>query len=208
MRKLRFFAAFALILLSHAGQAQDADDSPASASMDGVWIEAIERYPSIRKNEFSIGLGLYPLDPYYNAISFTGAYNHAFNRSFLWEVVSFNYLFTVDKSLRQELAEQNVQPSEIARPNFILSTNLMFMNAFGKFSYSDDRVRFFRAGPVIGAGLFRDSTGSYPTANVGLRLDLHVSETFSWKLDLRNHVAVTNGFALYPVVGVSGGLSF
>jgi outer membrane beta-barrel protein len=212
MRILPLFAVFALIFGapgSAFGQAEPPDDAPAASSMDGVWIEAVETYPALRKNSIDFGLGVYPFDPYYNAFAFTAGYTHSFSRSFAWEALSLSYLYTIDSSLREQLADEFEQnPDLIKRPKLTLSSHLIFMRIFGKFTSTDDRVRYFRAGPMLGGGIFQNSQESFPTANVGLRLEMHVSEGFAWKIDVRDHVAVTRGFGNYVFFTIAGGLNF
>src|SRR5262249_1899190 len=134
MSKLLYFALLGAILglcgiaAPKISQAAIDEKDSGPASMDGVWLEAVENYPAVRKNSLDFGIGIYPYDPYYNAFAFSVSYSHAFSRSLSWEALGFTYLYTVQKGLREELADNfGVNPTTIERPNFILSSNLFFM---------------------------------------------------------------------------------
>ncbi|MFW1123224.1 hypothetical protein ACEV8Z_24645, partial [Vibrio parahaemolyticus] len=88
--------------------------------LDGVSIEALETYKNPKSNQFEFGLGVWPLNPYFNGFSVDFAYNWISNRTWAFALRG-SYMQTVDKGLTTELADSyNVDPKNtIERPTAI-----------------------------------------------------------------------------------------
>ncbi len=173
-----------LLALPHS---QAAQSSFKEQPLDGVTIEALETYPNPRTSSVDFGLGIWPLSPYYNSFSVDVAYNHLFNKSYTWEVLRGSYLYSIDKGLTSELADNyKVQPKSIERLNFMISTNLKCVLAYGKFIFFKEYIRYFRAHAVAGPALAITSDRSQIGADIGLGVETFVNEYFSWRLDLRD----------------------
>ncbi len=206
---LALFSGLLLAATASAATERAGDSDRTQTAMDGVIVEAVERYPNPNRSEIHLGLGLYPFDPYFNAFAFNAGYSYTMSRTFTWEIVNFNYLYTVQKGLREQLADEfGLAPEQIERPKLAISTQAVFTHSYGKFVFLDDKIRYFRSGFMLGAGVFQTSRQSLPTANVGVRLDMYVGPAFSWKVDIRDHVAVTGGFEQFVIFSLLGSLSF
>jgi hypothetical protein len=179
-----------------------------TGTLDGVFIEAVEPYPVQSRNEILLGVGLYPFNAYFNSFSFDLGFEHWLSRNFTWEVVNFKYLYSVDRGLTEELADKyGVNPETIERPSILVSTNTIFNLLYGKFVSIDQKIRYFKAGAIFGGGIIGTSQQALPALNIGFRFDCHVSESFSWKLEVRDAMAPTNGFRSYVTFHLGGGFS-
>jgi hypothetical protein len=161
-------------------------------NLDGVLIESVEPYPVQSKNEILLGVGLYPFNAYFNSFSFDLAFSHWLSRNFTWEIASLNYLYSVDRGLAEELADKyNVNPEAIERPSYIVSSNMIFNILYGKFVGIDQNIRYFKSGLILGVGAAVTTEKNIPAGNFGFRIDCNVSDSFSWKLEVRDTLAFT-----------------
>lgn len=159
--------------------------------LDGVNVEAVETYPGSRKNELGMGVGIYPFNAYYTGILLNGSYQYNLNRTFSWEVLNATYSYGFDKGLTTELAEEfAVNPRRIDRLRFMFSSNVLFYPVDGKFVLRGKHIRYFRGAVVGGLGLVNTEQTSAISTNIGLRFEVLVSETFAWRLDVRDSITV------------------
>src|SRR3989339_310837 len=163
-------------------------------TMDGVPIEAIEIFPSSTNQECAFGFVIYPFSPYYHALGIDGSYNYAFSKTWSWEVVSGSYLFTVDKSLSAELAEDfGVSPKRIDKLNSVISSNVRYVSAFGKTVFLEKYIQSYRGAFLLGIGNVTTSLHSKLAIHFGLHFDFYVNKRYSWKMELSDYVAIPGG---------------
>src|SRR5207244_3367874 len=119
-----------------------------------VSIEAVETYRNPKTNQIDFGLGIWPLNPYFNGFSVDFGYNMFLSKTYALEFTG-SYIYTVDKGLTSELADSyNVDPREaIERPNYLLGASMKYTLAYGKFIFFKKHIRYFRsqlsAGPAM-----------------------------------------------------------
>src|ERR1700744_6478206 len=70
--------------------------------LDGVQIDAVQSYVNPKSQQIDFGLGVWPLDAYYSGFSLDASYSYYFNKTYAWEVLHADYLYTVDKGLTSE----------------------------------------------------------------------------------------------------------
>jgi len=198
-----------LILVLWGTQVQAAPTPPSSDKplefkerpLDGVVIEGVETYRNTRNNTFDFGLGLWPLSPYYNSFSVDVGYTHFVSKTYAWEVLRASYIYSVDKGLTSELADSyKVQPASIERLNYVLSTNLRYVLAYGKFIFFKEHIRYFRSNLVAGPTLAITSSRSTVGGDLGINLEVYANDFFSWRFELRDTLvtvgSTTNNLAI------------
>jgi hypothetical protein len=101
--------------------------------LDGVKIKAIEEYPSIKTNEFTVGFTALPFDPYYYGYGLNLGYNRYFNKKWGWNVIDLIFVFGAEKPLTTGLVEnRNVSPETIEKAEFLLMSNAKYVLSYGK----------------------------------------------------------------------------
>lgn len=177
-------------------------------ALDGAMIEAVERYPNPKVHEIGFGLGLYPFKSYFYGFSLNGDYVHYFTKSFAWEVLNASYAFTVQTNLASQLAEDyGVNPESLERMRGVFSTNVMFVHSHGKLLFLDKFIRYFRSHAIAGLGMVTTSERNLLGVNLGIRFDAFITETFSWKVEIRDMITV-NGFENFASFTLGTGINF
>ncbi len=166
-----------------------ADDAAGNKDrLDGLEIEAFESYALPRRFEIAIGTSLYPLNAYYTGFGINGGVTFYFSNTFGWEILNASYAFTVDKALSSQLAEDfGVAPASIERLNYLASSSLVFVPTFGKTVLFGKYIQYFRTGLTLGATYVKTSQVSGPGVAFGARFDTYIGESFSWRLEVRDH---------------------
>ncbi|PWU19024.1 MAG: hypothetical protein C5B49_06420, partial [Bdellovibrio sp.] len=176
--------------------------------LDGVKIESIETYLNPSKNHLDVGLGIWPTNPYWNGFSLEGSYLRYFSKTFAWDVVDAAYVYTVDSGLTSELASTfNREPTQIERINLVLSSNLIFTHAYGKFVFLRESLRYFRSSLYFGPSYINTNLRGTFGFGVGWRFDVYISEGSSIVFALRDLYAlnVRNGNNINLFMGSSFG---
>jgi outer membrane beta-barrel protein len=177
-------------------------------TLDGVTIEAVETYLNPKDSELTLGMSWYPFNPYYNGLGIGAGYMLHFSRTFAWEILNANYVYTFDKGLTTELASKfNFEPRQIEKLQFAFGTNVYLTHTNGKLVFMKDFVRYFKSSIVLGAAVMDTSQRFQPAGTIGVRFEVFTSETFSWKLDLRDSIAVPS-FDHFVTFTLGTGFSF
>ena len=167
---------------------KDDGDATGPGRLDGVRIKAVERYVQNDSSEFTLGSGVYPLNAYYGGFDVNAGYSFFFNRQFGWEVLRAHYVFTSEKDLTSELADEyGVNPEEIERLRFIFSTSGVFVFAYGKLLLADSYINYFRGLFNLGMAQINTSERSATAIVLGGKFDFFVTDKFSWYLEAREH---------------------
>ena len=167
--------------------------NPGLQPLDGISIEAVETYRNPKTQQVDVGLALLPLDPYYNGFAIDLGYRRYFGKTFSWQIANLDYIYSVNKDLTSQLAEKyGVQPKRIERLQLLVSSNVEYVVAYGKFVFRKSYIRYFRsalaAGPAFAISTERSTVG----LNLGFRFETFVNEDFSWTLQLRDVYAPSN----------------
>ncbi|OFZ16218.1 MAG: hypothetical protein A2Z20_00235 [Bdellovibrionales bacterium RBG_16_40_8] len=169
-------------------------EPPGVRPLDGVTVEAIEIYQNPKLQSVDFGLGIWPVNPYYNGFSLNAGYTRNFSKTYSWEVINGDYVFTIDKGLTSELAESfDVNPERIERINFLISSNLRYTHSYGKTIFLKEYIRYFRSAILAGPALLATQKGGSMNARVGInfgwRVETFINDDFSWKFELRDTYA-------------------
>lgn len=180
--------AFASCSLAADAFAQSGKNRPGS--LDGAYVNAVENEMIRGSNQINLAYGLYPLDPYYNAFDIDGAYSYFFSDWVGWEVIRFHLIFTSEKDLTRELAEDyGANPEKIDRLKTIFTSSLLFPLIYGKQVFTNEYYFYHRVIFLLGVGQMNTEMQSAFTMPVGVRGDFAIDERFSWTLEGRYHVA-------------------
>ncbi len=176
--------------------------------LDGVQVHAVETYLNPKNHELGFGLGLYPSDSYYTGFGVNVGYTYYINKNLAVEVPNLTYLFAVDSDLTSQLATTyGVTPEQIERTSLIMTANLILIHTYGKLVFLENYIRYFRSGLIMGLGLITTNIQSRFAVNLGIRFDAYISDSFSWRIELRNQVAVTGGLENNLGIHFGAGLS-
>ena len=167
-------------------QLQFAGDTPR--------IYSIEPRSHLFRHEIILGVGVLPLDAFYVGTAATAGYTYHFTDVWAWEVLRGFYSYNVDTSLRSLLAAQGEEPQNSDRRILsIVSSNAVFRPMFGKLALFNSAVvhaeTYFVAG--IGVAISNQDTGVAP--NLGVGLNFWASHAFAIRLDVGDHLVISNG---------------
>lgn len=210
MRRLAQLTVVALTLVLSA-RAADMEGEPIfdEERLDGVTIEAVETYVHPKNNDLSVSFGYYPFNSYYNGFMLNAGYTYYLGTSLAWEVLHGSYAFTTNKRLSNELAESfGVNPQSIERVEFMASTNLLYVPAYGKFVLFGGSIHYFRAGFLLGGGLVTTNRRSRVAVSTGILFEAYVNPSFSWRLGVRDLITVTGEIDNFVSFTLGAGLYF
>ena len=187
MRHLVFLSLIvSSVFVTSFAVAQDKPTLTGEKPLDGVNVEAVQTYKNPKSQQIFFGLGLWPLDPYYNGLSVDLTYTRYLNKTYSWDVASLDYVYAVDSGLTSELADKySVQPQSIERLNFVLSSDLNYTFAYGKTIFLTKYIRYFRSSLLAGPGLVITNQESTVGLDMGWRLETFVNDSFSWRVEAR-----------------------
>lgn len=205
------FFVFALVAALLSGTCALASTDSQAKPMDGVTMEAVETYINPKTSELDLGLGIYPFDAYYYGLSINGGYTWHPSRNFAWEIVHAQYFFSFQKNLTTELADRySVDPETISTVSYIVTSDIQYVFAYGKFALMEDLVRYFRSSMLFGGGVVALKDNGATTTSVaavfGLKFEAFTRDNFSWTVEARDNVAFTGNNYLTFILGT--GLSF
>lgn len=184
-----------VIFLSSQKSSADAklEEQYGTKPLDGVIVEALESYRNPKTNQVSFDLGIWPFNAYYNGFSVNAGYTYFVNKTLAWEVLDGSYLYTVDKNLTSQLAQNyGVNPVQIERLNYVISSNAIYFHSYGKFILAKEYIRYFRSGAMGGVGLVSSNKNTNVAASIGWRFEVYTNDNFSWKLDIRDFISLSS----------------
>lgn len=187
-----------------------ADESLGEAEvMDGVPVDAIETYVNPKSHNLTLGLSLYPFNAYYNAFGINPSYTYQLSDTWSWEVLNLGYYFTVDKGLTLELADRfGVNPDAIDRLKYTFTTHILYNLAYGKVVLFKKNIRYFRTSFLMGGGSATTNSATSIGPSVGARLDFYLSDSFSWRFEVRDLITVSSGKNNFVTFTLGTGVSF
>ncbi|GEM_PF-2138219 len=163
-------------------------------TMDGVAIEAIEHYPNFNNQEYKFGVSLFPFNPYYNGLGVNAGYSYGYNKSLIWDVISVSYVFTVNKGLSSELAEDfGVNPKLIEKLKYVVSSDCRYVHSFGKTIFLEKYIQSYRSSFLLGLANATTSLESNIALHFGFHFDFYISDRYSWKIELSDYVTIPSG---------------
>jgi outer membrane beta-barrel protein len=163
--------------------------APAAADEfdEGGTLYAIQKRQHQMGHEFSLGIGVLPMDAFSKGLTGTFQYTYHFSDAWAWEIVSFTYSANVDTSLHSDLVTNwKVTPVPFPEMNYFGDTNLVWTPLYGKLAYLNQKLIFgelyFNLGPAVAK---YSMPGAYLGGDAGFGFRVHLSQYFSSKIDIR-----------------------
>ena len=105
-----------------------------------------------RSHEIDLSVGYIADDDFFHVYPVGIGYTFHFNDHIAWEVCRAQYMFNVDKDLKETLQDEfGVQPEEFAEQQYMLHTHLVYSPLYGKHAFMNRSVInneiYFFAGP-------------------------------------------------------------
>ncbi len=105
-----------------------------------------------RNHEIDLSVGYIADDDFFHVYPVGIGYTFHFNDHIAWEVCRAQYMFNVDKDLKETLQDEfGVQPEEFAEQQYMLHTHLVYSPLYGKHAFMNRSVInneiYFFAGP-------------------------------------------------------------
>ena len=179
----------AAAVVAAAGGAR-ADDEVEDAGS----VAAVQNRAYRMGQELELAAGLLPNDAFYKAFAPEGSYTFHFGDSWAWEVVRLGYAEDLDTNLKTQLLQLGTQPTQFLEARLFLTSDVVWSPLYLKASVLGDSVIHGEAFVVLGGGAFDMVAGGsnqnsfYPAPNAGVGLRVFLSQVFSVRLDVRDHV--------------------
>lgn len=115
-------------------------------------VFAVQNRVFHRNHEIDLSVGYIADDDFFHVYPVGVGYTFHFTDHFAWEVCRAQYMFNVDKDLKETLQNQfGVQPEQFAEQKYMLHTHLVYSPLYGKHavmnrSIINNEIYFF-AGP-------------------------------------------------------------
>jgi outer membrane beta-barrel protein len=182
------FAATVLCATLAFGQKEEDDDATP--------LSAVQERTYRMQHEFSLGIGVLPVDPYSKGLFAQFGYTAHFSDTFAWQVARGAYSYAVKTELRNQLERDFGRlPTEFDEIQFFVGTNAVWTPIYGKLSVGN---RWDVHGEVflsVGATLFKFTQNFRPGVNLGLGGRVFLNRALSLRLDLADNVVIPTGAA-------------
>jgi outer membrane beta-barrel protein len=189
--------------------------SPALASND-IDEEQVATYAVQSRifrlgGELTVAGGILPINAFNKGLTVGGSFTYHVNNAWAWEIVNGFYVYKqLDTGLKTELLENfDVQPTDIAAVDLLLSSSLVLKPFYGKLAIYNRRVIHIEVSVPVGGTMVRyTNPQSYLFGpNLGVIFRIYLSPHASFRVDVRENV-LFNGWATRNELHVSLGLSF
>jgi outer membrane beta-barrel protein len=173
-------------------------------------LYSVERRDVLGSHELSVLVGTLPKDAFDVGLTIQGSYTYHFSHLLAWEIVSGTYSFNFDSGLKEELRNRfEAQPELTGVLQALISSNIVFKPLYGKISFADSTLLTaqmeFSAGPSL--GFFDDESRPFGL-NVGVGLRLFMSRYFSFRVDIRDYMFISDGFDNHFSLGFGISVTF
>jgi outer membrane beta-barrel protein len=163
--------------------------------------------------ELNAGVALLPLNAFSKGFMGEGSVTYHFSNVWAWEIVQGGYvLANLDTGLKDQLINNfGVQPTQLSRATFLVSSNLVFTPYYGKLAGLNRSINHVEVFFPIGAALarYQDPSALQQGADLGLGLRWFLGTQVSLRLDARDYLLFQkfSNFSLTNELLVSLGLS-
>ncbi len=188
-----------LLAVALMGVAPGAGAAPGSTEQQvgeeqGPRTLAVQNRAHTMRHEFSLSLGLLPLDAFTKGLTIGGGYTLHFNDFFAWEVGQFTYSFGVDTRLQEELANlpQPVGPTPFERVKYYVTSNVMFKPVYGKLAVFNRALIYEEVYLTVGGGYGWLSITHRPIIELGIGTRIYAGKHVSFRVDFRDLMFLTS----------------
>ena len=142
--------------------------------------------------ELNAGLGLLPLNAFSKGLMAEGSVSYHFSNLWAWEIAQGGYVIAnLDTGLKDQLLNNfGVQPTQLSRDVFLVSSNLLFTPFYGKLAGLNSGISHvelsFPVGPAIAR--YEDPDAWQYGADLGLSLRWFLGPQVSLRFDARDYI--------------------
>ncbi|MEM6533392.1 MAG: hypothetical protein AAF654_12255 [Myxococcota bacterium] len=163
--------------------------------IDEPRVFSIQERPYRLGHEFTLGVGLLPLDAFYIGTVASGSYTYHFSDFWAWEMIHANFSLNAGTGLEEELLEDfGVQPVRGGgdRIRVFATSALVIKPFFGKIALFNDEMVFVESEFMIGGGpmeLALEDDGTFYFAGLlGGAVRFWTSDVFSIRFEIRDYL--------------------
>lgn len=184
----------ALGWMTPAAMAAGGANEPQVGEEQGPRTLAVQNRAHTMRHEFSVSLGLLPLDAFTKGLTVGGGYTLHFNDFFAWEVGQFTYSFGVDTRLQEELANlpQPVGPTPFERVKYYVTSAVMFKPIYGKLAVFNRALVYEEVYLIVGGGYGWLSITHRPIIELGIGTRIYAGKNVSFRVDFRDLMFLTS----------------
>lgn len=142
-------------------------------------------------HEFTIGVGVLPLDAFQKGLTVGGGYTFHVDELYAWEVVNFQYSFAFDTELNADLAAFDLKPTPFEVVKYYVTTNFVFKPVYWKGSVMNDSLLYGELMVILGGGYGWFTRSARPLAEYGVAMRFFMSDVFSLRVDARHMMFIS-----------------
>jgi outer membrane beta-barrel protein len=161
--------------------------------------------------ELNVAAGILPINAFNKGLTIGGSFSYHFSNAWAWEIINGAYVYKqLDTGLKTELLENfDVQPTDIAAIDLMLSSSMLLKPFYGKLALFNRKVIHVEVAIPFGVTLARyTNPQSYlPGPNAGVLVRVYLSPHASLRIDVRDHL-LFNDWATRNELHVTLGLAF
>ena len=182
------FLALSALVLSLASPAFAGDD----LDEEQVATYAVQTRLFKLGGELNVAAGFLPINAFNKGLTVGGSFTYHFSTAWAWEVINGAYVYKqLDTGLKKELLENfDVQPTEIAAMDLLMSTSLVLKPFYGKLAVWNRRLIHVSVSIPVGIALARytNPQAYLPGPLLGVDTRVFLSPHTSLRIDVRDHL--------------------
>jgi outer membrane beta-barrel protein len=141
--------------------------------------------------ELTIAAGLLPINAFDKGLTIGGSFTYHFSNAFAWEVINGSYVYKqMDTGLKSELLDNfNVQPTDIAAVDLLMSSSFVAKPFYGKLAVFNRRVIHAEVSIPVGItlGRYTNPQSYHYGPNLGVIFRVFMSAHTSLRIDVRDN---------------------
>jgi outer membrane beta-barrel protein len=164
-------------------------------SRDEEKVAAVQNRVFFKHHELGLSAGYIADDDFFH--NYPLAVNYTFNYNELWslEVFRFQYMFTMEKDLKDELLALDVEPSRYPEQTYALHSHLIFKPLYGKSAFFNNSIvnhetYFFAGGGVTqyewNRSFGETETETAPSLSFGGGMKFFLNDRFCLNFEIRD----------------------
>ncbi|MEL6339186.1 MAG: outer membrane beta-barrel domain-containing protein [Myxococcota bacterium] len=192
---MKRFALGLVVVASVATFAPRSARADLELDIENPRVFSIQERPYRLGHEFTLGVGLLPLDAFYIGSVVSGSYTYHFSDFWAWEMLHGNFSLNADTGLEDELLEDfEVEPVRGGGDRITVfgTSALVIKPLFGKLALFNDTMLYAESSFMVGGGpmqLELEDDGTFYFAGlIGGAIRFWTSEVFSIKFEIRDYL--------------------
>jgi outer membrane beta-barrel protein len=139
-----------------------------------------------KRVEFTLlNAGYFLKNQYIDITSIGGGISYYFSEIWGWEIISGSITFTKERAEVQALKEAHNVTADIRKPEYIFTSNLLWIPMYGKYSLLESRFIYYDTYFLIGPGIVNLNKKIKPAINIGVGQKYYISQSWLTRVDLK-----------------------